>query len=407
MQEIYEEGADDDKANCTLYWRTCPNCKQKYTGDVRKELVDVLSQQTSDLLKNDGRRLEARLYQADELRFAGDDSVSIQAYLSLLADINTWFPQYPETTPMALQGVWHTYIEVLCLHGLCTVYKSKGDGKKSRIYANTLMAKAVEIKDEIGNYESPLKSDFIIALSQTTLESIDTLDTESQKLVTNSFTKVRKDYYGRNSEYSVMLDQILARSHDTKGDPSQAAKLAELALSKSMTVFGPEHEMTKWIKKETQTYRGKTLRGEVVAAMEKGRVFYAKLLKPDVRLDTDAVLVLRPAKNTGKYICIVGKAGGDEKVKINANQLFFETGTPCIVKSIHRGRTGGVIQGFDRKSKRYVVLSDIDESEGKKVKCLIEGSLASVEPDFTQTFKMLKQFGVHFSSAAKSKGIPN
>ena len=90
-------------------------------------------------------------------------------------------------------------------------------------------------------------------------------------------------------------------------------------------------------------------------------------------------------KNTGKYICIVGRAGRDEKVKISARQLFFETGTPCIIKTIRRGKTGGVVQGFDRKSKRHVVLSDVEEGEGKKVTCLIEGSQANVEADFTRT----------------------
>ena len=169
MAEIYEDGADDDKANCTLYWRVCPNCKQKYTGDVRKELADMFAQQTEGLLKNDGRRLEARLYQANELRYAnGDADETIRAYLSLLSDINTWFPQYPETAPMALQGVWHTYIEVLAVHGLCAVYKAMGDDKNHEIHAKTLMSKAAMIKDDISQYESPLRSDFIIALSETT-----------------------------------------------------------------------------------------------------------------------------------------------------------------------------------------------------------------------------------------------
>lgn len=85
MEEIHEDGADDDKANCALYWRVCPNCKQKYTGDVRRELVEIFSQQTKGLLRNDGRRLEALLYQADELFFANEDAdASIQAYQKLL-----------------------------------------------------------------------------------------------------------------------------------------------------------------------------------------------------------------------------------------------------------------------------------------------------------------------------------
>lgn len=91
--------------------------------------------------------------------------------------------------------------------------------------------------------------------------------------------------------------------------------MAELALSKSMTVFGPEHEKTKSIKKETMKYRGNCLRSEAIAAIEKGKAFYAKLLAPNSFLDTDTVLVLRPAKNSGKYICIVGRAGGDQKSK--------------------------------------------------------------------------------------------
>jgi len=383
MEEIYEDGADDDKANCTLYWRVCPNCKQKYTGDVRKELADMFAQQTEGLLKNDGRRLEARLYQANELRYAnGDADETIRAYLSLLSDINTWLPQYPETAPMALQGVWHTYVEVLAVHGLCAVYKSMGDDKNHEIHAKTLMSKAAMIKDDIGKYQSPLRSDFIIALSETTLQSADTLDAASQKLVADSFAKVQNEYYGRNSEYSVMLDRTLARY---QCDPSQAAKMAELALSKSMTVFGPEHEKTKRIEKEAQFYRDNRLRSEVAAAIQKGKAFCAKLLAPNVCLDTDTVIVLRPVKNTGKYICIVVRAGRDEKVKISARQLFFETGTPCIIKTIRRGKTGGVVQGFDRKSKRYVVLSDVEEGEGKKVTCLIEGSQANVEADFTRT----------------------
>lgn len=405
MEEIYEEGADDDKANCTLYWRVCPNCNQKYTGDVRMELADIFSQHTSDLLRNDGRRLEARLYQADELLYANEDAdTTIQAYRKLLSDINTWFPQYPETTPMALQGVWHTYVEVLCLYGLSAVYKSIGDSKNHETYAKTLMAKAVGIKDDISKYKSPLRSDFIIALSQTTLESIDTLDAASQRLVTKSFSEVRMGYYGKNSEYSVMLDQIVARSHDANGDASQAAKMAELALSKATTVFGPEHEKTKSIKKETMEYRGNCLRSEAKAAIEKGKAFYAKLLHvaQNSCLDTDTVLVLRPAKNSEKYICIVGRAGGDQKVKISANHLFFETGTPCVVKTICRGTMGGLVQCFDRKSKRYVVLSDIEEGEGRKVACLIEGSQASVKPDFTRSSKDAQtacKFNAHFLKA--------
>lgn len=163
--------------------------------------------------------------------------------------------------------------------------------------------------------------------------------------------------------------------------------MAELALSKSMTVFGPEHEKTKRIEKETMTYRGHYLRSEAITAIEKGEAFYAKLLAPNSCLDTNTVLVLRPAKNSGKYICIVGRAGGDQKVKISASQLFFETGTPCVVKTILRGTTNGVVQGFDAKSKRYVVLSDIEEGKGRKIACLIEGSQSSVKPDFTRSSK--------------------
>ena len=63
---------------------------------------------------------------------------------------------------------------------------------------------------------------------------------------------------------------------------------------------------------------------------------------------------------------------------------------------------GGLVQRFDRKSKRYVVLSDFEEGEGRKVTCLIEGSQASVKPDFTRSSKDAQAVRCSFPKSASA-----